>query len=151
MTDDDPDRTGELSGLLCLPREEVLEAVGGWWQRADPAGQLEDEARVWFVAGYPQEVLVGVGWGVAVEVALPAIEWQGHEPVLLVKDVRAAPHGLLGGPLLDWLRTQTADVTRQRRAAIFSCRYCRARTGPEHRYEGQVCMACSSRYLGVVY
>lgn len=151
MTDEDQDRTGELAGLLGLSRDEVLEAVGGWWQRADPTGQDEDQPLVWFAAGYPQEVLVGVGLGAAAAVAVPAIEWDCHEPVLLAKNVRAAPHGLLGGPLLDWLRTEAADVTRRRRAAIFSCRYCRARTGPEHRYEGQVCMACSSRYLGVVY
>jgi len=151
VTDDDPDRTGELSGLLGLSRDEVLEAVGGWWQRAYPTGQLEDQSRVWFAAGYPPEVLVGVGPGGEAAVALPAIEWHGHEPVLCAHDVRVAPHVLGGKRLLGWLRKEAAEVTRHRRAAIFSCRYCRARTGPERRHQGQVCMGCAERYLGVAH
>ncbi len=151
MTDDNPDRTGELCGLLGLSRDEVLEAVGGWWQRADPTGQDEDRPRAWFAAGYPPEVLLGVGRGGEAAIAVPAIEWHGHEPVLRAHDVRVAPDALVGGRLLGWLRTEAADVTRRRRAAIFSCRYCRARTGPERRHQGQVCMGCAERYLGVVH
>ncbi len=150
MIDEDPDRTQELSDLLSLPRQALVEAVGGWWQPAHPA---EDacEPRVWFAAGYPVEVLLGVGRGGGAAVGMPAIVWDGHEPVLHVRDVREAPPALLGDRLLGWLRTEAADVTRRRRGAMFSCRYCRTRTGPEHRFEGQVCMACSSRYLASVW
>jgi hypothetical protein len=175
------DRTEELAARLGIaPRTLAVLVASGWrrvegihppdpWDEETDGGDtfatlvaqtahhgLLDEAfrAEWFVAGEPEQLMLGLGPSGMPLLARPQTRWEGHVPALVPLDVHGAPE-LRGcpddaGSAAEGVRQVRAEVMRRSRARLRYCQVCLAQVRLEHLI-GQRCHPCLERWDGLVF
>ena len=139
----------QLAQRLLMDSHELYQVLGrGWERRADVLG---DEALVWFTAGEPPQLLLGVGPADLV-VARPRGIWDGpaslrFEPVdqqgFDLTDVQVRP---------EVLGEAAAAIAARRRRTFRWCLTCRRVQPPEwFERSAERCMHCAEVVDGVVH
>ena len=156
----EPDEDSELASALGMALEDFAEVFGTGYRKvlrfhdydADPTGGMGDGGEgalfgPWYVAGEPAQIMMRVTHQ-HLQIAAPAGVWHGQ---MLVWD----PHDTTAFPVRRWSRPQVreaiARILAYRRDSFTWCRYCHRLTGPEGRYQPDVCSGCATRHMGILY
>ena len=150
------DETADLARKLGMPVDAFAEIFGAEWRLndaepdhdfdADPSGGMGMDVTPWMLAGDPPQLMIRV-FDHGVFVAAPEGRWSGHrlEYQPATQEYVRLDHLVDRGPDV------VAGMLRSRRRQFSYCRYCRQHTPVELRDFKDVCMACASRWHGVVH
>lgn len=147
--DEATDAGPELTGLLSVAPEQLVQVLGAGWRRetAPPDSSTEQ----WFVSGEPPQVAVGFD-GFVFVLARPNPRWKG--PAQLEwhfdGDHRFAAEDLLHDS--ESLAQVAEGIARGRRSSFRWCRMCRQVAAPEGflRSDG-ICMGCAAAHHHMVF
>ena len=150
----------ELSRLLhldeqwlatVLPQPVVKERSPVFLTERDEDASVDDldPAQAWFSGGSPMLVLVGVAKHGAITVAVPAVDWHGHLPVVRVDTVEVFDPAEVAD-LADALEGAVARSVEIRRSRFMTCTDCREVNPPEWMHNS-LCQGGAQLNHGVVY
>ena len=146
---------GYLAEQLGTDPASFVEVFGAGWRvmptmhdyDADPSGTFDSLYGPWCVSGEPPQLMMRVTHD-EVQLAVPRRRSMGF----LFTLVPGETHRL---GLQEWAAPETGELVarlvRKRRSSFAYCRYCRSLIGPESRHDRNLCTACASRWLRVVY
>jgi hypothetical protein len=146
MTHPDSDLAIRLATRLGISLAELGELVPG---PIEVATVIDAPPALWFVAGDPYLVLIGLADDVAY-VGEPCITWVGvHTPQLHARDVVEVVVGSESSA--DTPAEVIRSTTARRIAGFRRCEECGKLTPPEWLHSPTLCDACAERHHGVIH